>query len=433
MAAWQFHRFANGGLVGAATLVDLFNAVDAHHLGRRQLGHFRPGGGFLASVAQPALDFDLEAAGAGEGQQDNGVDPLLLGFRQAVVDGRQNVGAEGVAGQDETLGAPLLPIVLHQFGEVGGALLRGLVLPVVAQGVDTHHRITELGHFPGHVAVQVAPAAIAREEQGHGVLGLAGRDFHHGNVQAAVVRAHQQLAQFVVQHLGQVDVVVADAGGGIGGVAYEAGAFVIRVVVPGHQPMAMAHGLGQRVGAAGRRVDGEAHRYRLGLVVVLRGDPAPGQGGTRADAADQGRGPGQLWQGVLQGLFLQLAVVLGQDHLDNLRCAAAAQGQQLLVAQGRIRQYGDHHAGLGLGAGGYTGQGRAIGLGQLLQDRLGRGAIPPPIATTCDQCQHHQGGQQVPPSTSNHQRFTNPVRPPAIRAAVSASATSGSSPAGTAM
>ncbi|MCY1185938.1 hypothetical protein D9M73_267620 [compost metagenome] len=69
VAARQLDGFAYCRLVGAATLVGFFFAVDAHHFGGWQLGHFRAGGGFLAGVAEPAFDFDFEAAGAGEGQQ----------------------------------------------------------------------------------------------------------------------------------------------------------------------------------------------------------------------------------------------------------------------------------------------------------------------------------------------------------------------------
>ena len=81
----QLDRFAHRALVGAAAFVDFFLTVDAHHFGGGQLGHFRAGGGFLAGVAEPTLDFDFEAAGAGEGQQDNGVDALLLGLTLRLV------------------------------------------------------------------------------------------------------------------------------------------------------------------------------------------------------------------------------------------------------------------------------------------------------------------------------------------------------------
>ena len=319
VTARQFNGFAHGSLVGAAAFVDFFFTVDAHHFGGRQLGHFRAGGGFLAGVAKPAFDFDLEAAGAGEGQQDDRVDALLLGLRQAVVDRRQHIGTKRVAGEDEALGAPFLPVVLHQLGKVQGALLRAFVLPVVAQGIDADHGVADLRHFARHVAVEVTPATISGQEQGHGVLGLAGRHFNHRNLQAArgLVATDQDLAQFVVQHLRQVDVVVADAGFGVGLVAHEAGTGVIRVVVPRHQPMAVGGAFWQQVRAA-TLFQGQVDRDSLGLVVFLFGQPAPGEYCAGADAADQGCRAFEFSQARLQGAALQQAV-LGQDHLNNLR------------------------------------------------------------------------------------------------------------------
>ena len=70
---------------------------------------------------------------------------------------------------------------------------------------------------------------------------------------------------------------------------------------------------------------------------------------------------------------------------------------------------------------------------QLFKGGLWGRAVPLPVTATENHRQHQQGGHYVSPGALHHQRFTNPVRPPAIRAAVSASATSGSSPAGTAM
>jgi len=270
-------------------------------------------------------------------------------------------------------------------------LFRGLVLPVVAQGVDAHDRVADFGHFTGHVAVEVTPAAVTGEEQGHGVLGLASRDFHDRNRQAAVVRTDQLLAQFVIQHLWVVNVVVADAGGGAGGVAHETGAFIVRVVVPRHQPVAVGGGFRQRVFAAFLH-QGEADGDGIGLVVVLCGQPAPGEGGARADATDQRRRALELAQGALQCLLLLRAVILGQDHLHDLRLAALAEGNQLAVGQGLVGHHRHGHAGFGGAGRGDAGHHRAIGLGQLLQGRLWGRAVPVPIAATQDHGeQHHKG------------------------------------------
>ncbi|MNX68523.1 hypothetical protein D3C86_997110 [compost metagenome] len=359
---------------------------------------------------------------------------MLLRLGQTVVDRRQYVGAERVTGQDEALGAPLLPVVLHQFGQVQRALLRALVLPVVAQGVDADHRVADLGHLARHVAVEVAPAAVTGQEQGHGVPGLAGWHFDHRNLQAAsgFVAADEDLAQFVVQHLRQVDVVVADAGFGVRLITHETGTGVVRVVVPRHQPVAMGGAFRQQVSAAAGFLQCQVDRDGLGLVILLLGQPAPGQHGARADAADQRRRAFQFPQARLQGAALQQAV-LGQDHLDNLRRSTAAQGHQLLVAEFLVFVDRHQHLGAWRCAGDDTGHRRTIGRGQQFEGRLRCRAFQVPETATENQGHYHQRAQYIPQGALNHQRFTNPVKPPAIRAAVSASATSGSSPAGTAI
>ncbi|MNP37558.1 hypothetical protein D3C76_1310160 [compost metagenome] len=123
----------------------------------------------------------------------------------------------------------------------------------------------------------------------------------------------------------------------------------------------MSSALWQQVGAAGF-FQRQVHRHGLGLVVLLLGQPAPGQHRARADAADQRGRAFQFPQARLQGTALQQAV-LGQDHLDNLRRTAATQGQQLLVAE--LLVFVDRHQYLGFcrGAGDDPGHGRAAGSG----------------------------------------------------------------------
>ncbi|MNI78586.1 hypothetical protein D3C73_1349730 [compost metagenome] len=124
---------------------------------------------------------------------------------------------------------------------------------------------------------------------------------------------------------------------------------------------------------------------------------------------------------------------LGQDHLDDLRRCAAAEGAQLFVVE--LLLFGDGHQHLCAWrlAGDDAGQDGAIGRRQLFEGRFRCRAFEVPVAATEDQGQHDQRAQNVAQGALNHQRFTNPVKPPAIRAAVSARATSGSSPAGTAI
>lgn len=179
-------------------------------------------------------------------------------------------------------------------------------------------------------------------------------------------------------------------------------------------------------------LQGQVNRNGLGLVVLLLGQPAPRQHGARADAADQGCRAFELSEACLQSATL-LDAVLGQDHLDDLRRAAAAQGHQLFIAE--LLLFIDRHQHLRArrGAGDDAGHRGAIGWRQQFEGRFGCRAFQVPVTATDNQGQHYQCGQYVPQGALNHQRFTNPVKPPAIRAAVSARATSGSSPAGTAI
>ena len=91
MTAWQLDAFAYSRFGRAAAFVCLFGAIDAHHFVGWQLGHLFAGIGFSACFAEPAINVNLKAATAGEGQQDNRVYAFLFGFRQAIERGRQNV------------------------------------------------------------------------------------------------------------------------------------------------------------------------------------------------------------------------------------------------------------------------------------------------------------------------------------------------------
>ncbi len=185
------------------------------------------------------------------------------------------------------------------------------------------------------------------------------------------------------------------------------------------------------MGAAGffqSQINGDG----LGLVVFLFRQPAPRQYSARADTADQGGRAVQFAQARLQGAALQQAV-LGQDHLDDLRRSAAAEGGQLFLGKLLFVGDGHQHLSLRLVAGDHAGHGCAIGGFQLFDGRFRCRTFEVPVTAAGNHGQHQQGGQDVLQGALNHQRFTNPVKPPAIRAAVSASATSGSSPAGTAI
>ncbi|MNE03894.1 hypothetical protein D3C80_964120 [compost metagenome] len=265
--------------------------------------------------------------------------------------------------------------MLHQFRQVCGALLGGLVLPVITQRVDADHRVAQLGHFPGHVAVQVTPAAIAGEEQGHGIGGLPGRHLDHRDAHGVAIVADQRLGQLGLEHLRQVDVVVADAGLGIRLITHEGRAGVIRVVVPGHAPVAVGGRLGQWRGAAGL-LQIEVHRDCLGLVIALAGQPAPGLGRAWADTGNQRRSALELLQGLLHGLLLLAAIGGWEDQLDQLRFAALAQVKQLFLAQGLVLGHGDGDSRLGTGTWVDPDQAAAISQAQVLQGRLGCRAGP---------------------------------------------------------
>ena len=113
------------------------------------------------------------------------------------------------------------------------------------------------------------------------------------------------------------------------------------------------------------------------------GQPAPGECGARADAADQGRRAFELGQGALQGFSLQCAVIFGQHHLNQLRSTALAQGHQLAVGQGFVGHHRHGHAGFCVAGRGHAGHYRTVGLGQMLQGRLRAGRFQyqkPPVA-----------------------------------------------------
>jgi hypothetical protein len=142
-----------------------------------------------AGVAQPAINLDLETAGAGKGQQDNGVDPLLFGFRQAVIDGWQYIGAERITHQHKALGAPFLPVVLHQFGQVGGALFRDFC--AASSSAACRCRPPGSRSWPFRPPRRGPGRASRRHRRGTGSRCplLAGRHFDHRHAQAAVVRS----------------------------------------------------------------------------------------------------------------------------------------------------------------------------------------------------------------------------------------------------
>ncbi|MNQ57490.1 hypothetical protein D3C85_716480 [compost metagenome] len=164
--------------------------------------------------------------------------------------------------------------------------------------------------------------------------------------------------------------------------------------------MAMGGAFWQQVGAAGF-FQGQVDRDRLGLVVLLFGQPAPGQYRARTDAADQRRRALEFPECRLQRPPLQQAV-LGQDHLHDLRGTATTQGNQLLVAQLLFIVDRNHHLGERCRAGNDPGHGRAVRRRQHFQGRFGGGAVPVPVATAEYYSQHHQSGQYIPPGASNH-------------------------------
>ena len=325
---------------------------------------------------------------------------LLVLSGQAVVDRRQDVSAERVAGQDETFRAPLLAVVLHQLGEVGGALFRALVLPVVAQGVDADHRVAHAGHMLGRVLVQVAPAAVAGIEQGDDVRGFRRGDLEY---RQGLGVALQLQAQLMGEHVGQRGVVVADAGFRARLLADEDCGVVVRVVVPGQQPLAVRRLVRQRgVAVALGQGNVEADRERLGLVVVLAGEPAPGGGRAWADAGDQVRLAAEAGNDRFEpGLLRPAIAVFRGEVLDHPGGAVVSQVQHLGVVQ-LLFGGGDHHhprARLlaGFGKGGVA----AVVEVQGFQFRLGRRSAPEQQGGTDDQ---HQGGDQKTAPVTFHDR-----------------------------
>ena len=228
-------------------------------------------------------------------------------------------------------------------------------------------------------------------------------------------------------------VVVADAGFRARLLADEDCGVVVRVVVPGQQPLAVRRLVRQRgVAVALGQGNVEADRERLGLVVVLAGEPAPGGGRAWADAGDQVRLAAEAGNDRLSRDCCALQSPFSGEVLDHPGGAVVSQVQHLGVVQ-LLFGGGDHHHPRARLAGFGKGGVAAVVEVQGFQFRLGRRSAPEQQGGTDDQ---HQGGDQEngasDVSRQTYQRFTNPVRPPAISAAVSARATSGSSPAGTA-
>ena len=139
----------------------------------------------------------------------------------------------------------------------------------------------------GRVLVQVAPAAVAGIEQGDDVRGLRRGDLEY---RQGLGVALQLQAQLMGEHVGQRGVVVADAGFRARLLADEDRGVVVRVVVPGQQPLAVRRLVRQRgVAVALGQGNVEADRERLGLRRRPGWRASARRWSSLADAGDQVR------------------------------------------------------------------------------------------------------------------------------------------------
>ena len=95
---------------------------------------------------------------------------------------------------------------------------------------------------------------------------------------------------------------------------------IARVVVPQGNPVAIL-GLARQGRAAIGLGQVKADRQRLGLIVALRRQPAPGRSRCRADTGHQSRRPAQALAGLAEQLLLRVAVARDEGQLQQAQIA----------------------------------------------------------------------------------------------------------------
>src|SRR4051794_14634663 len=170
--------------VEADGLVLVVLAVEALHLGvveAGELGRGRQGVGGGAA-REPAGEVDDEVGPGRGGEEGDLADRVTCLGRQAVDGGRQDVGAERVADEDDARPAPGLSVAVDDGGEVARELVGGALGPEVAERVDADGRHAAVLQHAGELLVDVAPAAVAGDDHRHQGAGLLDRDLDHRQV-----------------------------------------------------------------------------------------------------------------------------------------------------------------------------------------------------------------------------------------------------------
>ena len=112
------------------------------------------------------------------------------------------------------------------------------------------------------------------------------------------------------------------------------------------------------------------------LVLVLAGQPPPGEGGSRAYARYQGGFALEQLPRVLEQVLLGIAIIGRQGELDDARRTVVGQGQQFGFLQLLVAIHQDQYPRLGVRRWAGQCRGAAIWQALLLDPGLGRGAAP---------------------------------------------------------
>jgi len=131
--------------------------------------------GFAVTAADPSGHFDLEVGRAGKAEQRDLRYALLAIPRQARVHERQNVGAERIADQRYPPGMPSGCVGFDDRRQIACRLLRRLIAPEVTQAVPADDRDARALHVFCNHFVEVAPAAVAGQNDCQQRRRLAGR------------------------------------------------------------------------------------------------------------------------------------------------------------------------------------------------------------------------------------------------------------------
>ncbi len=170
-------RQSDGGDVGLvetgaeAVVVIVIGTLQADHRQIPDGFHLRLGRVAARLVGQHVADMDLEVRAGGGGEHYGPDQPLTIVLRQPVDDEGDNLGTKREADQQPAGALPASLVVIEDPLQIGGHLLRGFLLPVVAEGAPAHDRQAVQLKLGAQPLVEGCPATIAAEKDHHGGLG----------------------------------------------------------------------------------------------------------------------------------------------------------------------------------------------------------------------------------------------------------------------